>query len=106
MSEFDDVIANTTYAERLHYEKAASGAMRMCQWKIAEQLLQKALALLPADPHGNNIDAQRYRRQAAICAEMARTSPAMRPVADNPEYRAWAKAERTKQEAEWETYRA
>ena len=57
-----------------------------------------ALALLPDEHH---IDTHRLTRQIGVCRAMATTSPAMRPVRDNPLYRAEERERIADGERQW-----
>lgn len=94
--------AKSNYADRLQLEKAGVMAIQHCQWEIAKTHYENARALLVTDPHSSNINAKRYDRQIAICTEMSKTSPAMRPVRDNPLYRAEERERIAKYERDWE----
>lgn len=98
MTSITEAQAKANYADRQQLERAAALAIEHCQWPVAQRHYESAIALLP---HTHHIDANRYNRQIAICAEMSKTSPAMRPVRDNPEYKRLERERIAEGERQW-----
>ena len=98
MTSITEAQAKTNYADRIQLEKAGAMAIQHCQWEIAQKHFESALALLPDEHH---IDTQRLTRQIGICRAMATTSPAMRPIRDNPLYRAEERERIAEGERQW-----
>lgn len=98
MTSITEAQAKTNYADRIQLEKAAAVAIEHCQWEVAKRHFESAIALLP---HEHHIDAARLSRQVGICKEMAKTSPAMRPIRDNPLYRADERERIAEGERQW-----
>ena len=98
MTSITEAQAKTNYADRVQLEKAGAMAITLCQWEVAQKHFESALALLPDEHH---IDTHRLSRQISICRAMATTSPAMRPVRDNPLYRAEERERIAEGERQW-----
>ena len=98
MTSITEAQAKTNYADRVQLEKAGAMAITLCQWEVAQKHFASALALLPDEHH---IDTHRLTRQIGICRAMATTSPAMRPVRDNPLYRAEERERIAEGERQW-----
>lgn len=98
MTSITEAQAKANYADRQQLERAAALAIEHCQWPVAQRHYESAIAL---PPHTHHIDAKRYDRQIAICTEMSKTSPAMRPIRDNPLYRAEERERIAQHEREW-----
>ena len=98
MTSIAEAQSKANYADRIQLEKAGAMAITLCQWQIAQLHFESALVLMP---HEHHIDTHRLSRQIGICRAMATTSPAMRPIRDNPLYRAEERERIAKGEREW-----
>ena len=98
MTSITEPQAKANYTDRIQHEKAGAMAITLCQWQIPKKHFEDALALVP---HEHHIDTHRLTRQIGICRAMATTSPAMRPVRDNPLYRAEERERIAEGERQW-----